>query len=86
MQEYRVRHLINQQLQYRNLNQFFNNYRIEDAARKLQNKENPISWIALDAGYASRSVFNKAFREGFGMAPTTYRNIAAPTKNPDKTG
>ena len=85
MQEYRVRHLINQQLQYRNFNQFLNNYRIEDAARKLQNKENSISWIALDVGYASLSVFNKAFRERFGMTPTTYRNTAAPTKNPDKT-
>jgi AraC-like DNA-binding protein len=77
MQEYRVRHLINQQLQYRNFNQFLNNYRIEDAARKLQNIENSISWIALDVGYASLSVFNKAFRERFGMTPTAYRNTAS---------
>lgn len=84
MQEYRVRHLINQKLQYRNFNQFLNNYRIEDAARKLQNKENSISWIALDVGYASLSVFNKAFRERFDMTPTAYRNTAALPGNSDQ--
>ncbi|MFT4813214.1 MAG: AraC-like DNA-binding protein [Paracoccaceae bacterium] len=84
MQEYRVRHLINQQLQYRNFNQFLNNYRIEDAARKLRDKENSISWIALEVGYASLSVFNKAFRERFDMTPTMYRNTPAHTKDLDK--
>lgn len=84
MQEYRVRHLINQQLQYRNFNQFLNNYRIEDAARKLQNNENSISWIALDVGYASLSVFNKAFRERFGMTPTAYRNTASSASTSDQ--
>lgn len=74
MQEYRVRHLINQQLNYRNFNQFLNNYRIEDAAEKLRNRDNSISWIALDVGYASLSVFNKAFKERFGVTPTEFRN------------
>jgi AraC-like DNA-binding protein len=76
IQEYRLRRLINQKLHYRNFNQYLNQYRIAEAARRLQNPaENSvaISTIALDAGYASLSSFNKAFKELHGVTPTIYR-------------
>lgn len=79
MQEYRLRKLINQKLHYRNFNQYLNQYRIAEAARRLQNKEEsqvPISTIALDVGYASLSSFNKAFKELHGVTPSIFRSRA----------
>lgn len=73
MQEYRVRRLINQQLGYRNFNQFLNNYRINEARELLVQSDASISNIALDVGYASLSVFNKAFRERYNLTPREYR-------------
>lgn len=74
MQEYRLRRIINQQLRFRNFNQFLNNYRIADACTRLRETNTPISTIALDVGYASLSVFNKAFKERYGLTPTEFRN------------
>lgn len=79
MQEYRLRRLINQKLHYRNFNQYLNQYRIAEAARRLQDPtEKPvaISTIALDVGYASLSSFNKAFKELHGVTPSIYRSRA----------
>lgn len=79
MQEYRLRRLINQKLHYRNFNQYLNQYRIAEAARRLQDPaENhvAISTIALDVGYASLSSFNKAFKELHGVTPSIYRSRA----------
>lgn len=76
MQEYRLRRLINQMLHFRNFNQFLNQYRIEEAARRLldpQEEHLPISSIALDVGYASLSSFNKAFKETHGVTPSAWR-------------
>lgn len=74
IQEYRLRRIINQQLNFRNFNQFLNNYRIDDACSRLRESGTPISTIALDVGYASLSVFNKAFKERYGVTPTEFRN------------
>ena len=79
MQEYRLRRLINQKLHYRNFNQYLNQYRIAEAARRLQNPAEitlSISSIALDVGYASLSSFNKAFKEVHGVTPSIYRSRA----------
>jgi AraC-like DNA-binding protein len=77
VQEYRLRKLINQSLHFRNFNQFLNQYRIEEAARRLLDPAQehiPISSIALDVGYASLSSFNKAFKETHGVTPSVYRS------------
>lgn len=79
MPEYRLRKLINQRLHYRNFNQYLNQYRISEAARRLQDPEEthiPISSIALDVGYSSLSSFNKAFKESHGVTPSIYRGRA----------
>jgi len=73
VQEYRVRRLINQQLGFRNFNQFLNNYRIDDARDRLLVSDSSISNIALDVGYASLSVFNKAFKDRYNVTPREYR-------------
>ncbi|MEN0003901.1 MAG: helix-turn-helix transcriptional regulator [Bacteroidota bacterium] len=39
----------------------------------LQTPSKSITTIALDAGYADRRTFSKAFKQAFGIAPTTYR-------------
>ena len=80
MQEYRLRRLINQKLHYRNFNQYLNQYRIAEAARRLQDPAETqvaISTIALDVGYASLSSFNKAFKELHGVTPSIFRNRAS---------
>lgn len=75
MQEYLLRRLINQQLNYRNFNQFLNNYRINEACKKLKETRTPISSIALDVGYGSLSSFNKAFKERYNITPSDFRNM-----------
>ncbi|PCI81207.1 MAG: hypothetical protein COB20_02275 [SAR86 cluster bacterium] len=74
IQEYRLRRIINQELKFRNFNQFLNNYRIEDACTRLRETSTPISTIALDIGYASLSVFNKAFKERYRVTPSEFRS------------
>lgn len=72
--EYRVRAVINKELDYRNFNEFINAYRIHEAAQRLTNEpETPISNIALDVGYRSLSSFNRAFRKEKQTTPTAYR-------------
>ena len=61
------------------INQYLNQYRIAEAARRLQDPAEinlPISTIALDVGYASLSSFNKAFKEVHGVTPSIYRSRA----------
>ncbi|MBL4799676.1 MAG: helix-turn-helix domain-containing protein [Oleispira sp.] len=72
--EYRVRAVINKELDYRNFNEFINEYRITEAAQRLVDEpETPISNIALDVGYRTLSSFNRAFRKEKNTTPTAYR-------------
>ncbi|MFC3149959.1 helix-turn-helix domain-containing protein [Litoribrevibacter euphylliae] len=72
--EYKVRNLINQTLGYRNFNDYINQLRITDAAKRLiEFPDDPILNISLDVGYRSISSFNRAFKEIVGVSPTTYR-------------
>jgi AraC-like DNA-binding protein len=75
--EYKLRHLINGELKYRNFNDFLNFYRIQEVAEKLlQNEDNklPVLTLALDSGFRSLSSFNKAFKNKHGVTPTEFRN------------
>lgn len=67
--------VINREL-HLNFNAFINQYRIEEAKRKLRDpKENQfvILKIALDVGFNSKSSFNAVFKKTTGMSPTEYR-------------
>ena len=76
IQEYKLRQLINQQMGYRNFNDFLNGYRIQEACRRLISQEDsqlPVLTIALDAGFRSLSAFNRAFKERTEKTPSQYR-------------
>jgi len=78
VREYKLRHLINQRLGYRNFNHYLHKYRIEEAGRRLQDPENtlPILSIALDVGYSSINPFNRAFKDAMGETPSNFRKSA----------
>jgi AraC-like DNA-binding protein len=72
--EYIVRNLINEQLGFRNFNDFVNQWRIKDATDQLISEpEKPVMNIALDLGYRTLSSFNRAFKERTEKSPTQYR-------------
>ena len=74
--EYRLRHLINQQLGHRNFNAFVNGYRLAEAEAALADPAQagvPILTIALDAGFGSIGPFNRAFKAHTGLTPSEYR-------------
>ncbi len=68
-----LRALINQELGYRNFNDFLHHHRLQEAAARLAAEDRPILTIALECGYGSIGPFNRAFRQRFGMTPTEYR-------------
>lgn len=71
--EYKLRKLINEELQYRNFNDFLNHFRIADASLQLKSDEDAITNIALSVGYKSLSSFNKAFKAIHEKTPSEYR-------------
>lgn len=74
--DYRLRKVINKQMNFRNFNQFINSYRIKDACKLLKETDEPISNIALDVGYLSLSSFNQVFKESHGMPPREFRVVS----------
>ena len=77
-QEYLLRRAINQHLGYRNFNDFLHDYRLQEAASRLESASDralPVLTIALDCGYGSIGPFNRAFKARFGVTPTQYRNL-----------
>ncbi|NMP30853.1 AraC family transcriptional regulator [Thalassotalea sp. M1531] len=74
--EYKLRHLINGEMNYRNFNDFLNYYRIKEVTEKLIKPEfiqTPVLTLALESGFRSLSSFNKAFKGTHGITPTEYR-------------
>lgn len=58
-------------------NQFVNKYRIAKACELLSNRDKAhysIEGIADLAGFKSKTVFNRAFKEATGVNPSTFRN------------
>jgi len=74
--EYKLRHLINGELNYRNFNDFLNYYRIKEITEKLAQAEfsnTPVLTLALESGFRSLSSFNKVFKSTHNATPTEYR-------------
>lgn len=55
------------------LSTFMRRLRLERAANRLRQTFDPITDIALDAGYETPTNFGKAFRQQFGQSPTKFR-------------
>ena len=70
-----LREAINQQLGYRNFNDFLHHYRIDEAAQRLHRQDLPILSIALDVGYGSIGPFNRAFKQIKGVTPSDFRAL-----------
>jgi AraC-like DNA-binding protein len=47
--------------------------RLQNAAVQLRRSTQPVLDIALEAGFADLSTFNRRFRSIMGMTPTAYR-------------
>mgnify|MGYP000067039833 CR=1 FL=1 len=74
--EYKLRQLINGELNYRNFNDFLNFYRIKEVSEKLIEADyiqTPVLTLALESGFRSLSSFNKVFKETHQITPTQYR-------------
>jgi AraC-like DNA-binding protein len=71
-----LRALINQELGYRNFNDFLHHYRLREAAERLVAEDLPVLSIALECGYGSIGPFNRAFRQRWGMTPSEYRGAS----------
>lgn len=71
-----LRTLINQELGYRNFNDFLHHYRLKEAAARLASEDLPILTIALECGYGSIGPFNRAFKQRMGMTPSEYRGAS----------
>ena len=77
--EHRLRRQINGGLGHRNFAAFVNDYRIEEAKRRLSDPglaREQIIQHAFSLGYASLAPFNRAFRERVGVSPTEFREEA----------
>ena len=73
MGEAALRDLINQELGYRNFNDFLHHHRLQEAAERLAREDLPVLTIALDCGYGSIGPFNRAFKQRHGVTPTEFR-------------
>ncbi|WP_226667946.1 helix-turn-helix transcriptional regulator [Microbulbifer aggregans] len=79
--EHVLRVLINRHLGYRNFNEYLNQFRIDEASRRLADPDEahlPVLTIALDIGYRSLSPFNAAFKRRHECTPTEYRREKLP--------
>lgn len=79
--EHTLRALINKHLGFRNFNEYLNQYRIDEASRRLADPNEshlPVLSIALDIGYRSLSPFNAAFKRQHNCTPTEYRKEQLP--------
>jgi AraC family transcriptional regulator len=56
--------------------------RLQRAATQLRQGDQPVTRIAMHAGYDSAEGFSRAFREQFGCAPSEWRESATPRATP----
>jgi AraC-like DNA-binding protein len=76
VQEHRLRRLINGQLDFKNFNDFLNQYRVNEACEILTDpsqNQKTILEIAYALGYQSIGPFNKAFKYIKNTTPTAFR-------------
>jgi AraC-like DNA-binding protein len=73
-----VSQIINETLQ-QNFRDFVNKYRIEESKRLLTQKDQHLNilGIALDAGFNSKSAFNRAFKRHTGITPKEFKKQAS---------
>jgi AraC-like DNA-binding protein len=74
--ETKLRQKVNQDLGYRNFNQFINRFRLDEAyVTLLEQADKAVLIVALDVGFRSISSFNSVFHAHAGMNPTQFRQV-----------
>jgi AraC-like DNA-binding protein len=61
----------------RNVSQIVNEHRVEDAKRQLTDTTAPITTVMFEAGFQTKSNFNREFLRVTGMSPSDYRRLAS---------
>lgn len=83
--EHQLRALINASMGHRNFRAFLNDFRLKAVKDDLADPAKaalPILTIAMDAGFASLSAFNRAFKESTGSTPSEWRQAALTAARP----
>ena len=62
-------------IHHRNVSQVINEYRIDDAKRRLLSSADPITSIMMEAGFGTKSNFHREFQRVTGMTPRAYRRL-----------
>jgi AraC-like DNA-binding protein len=57
----------------KNVSQYINGYRIAEACRLLTETDQPVTKIMFEAGFQTKSNFNREFRRVTGMSPVAWR-------------
>ncbi|MEQ1952606.1 AraC family transcriptional regulator [Mesorhizobium sp. CN2-181] len=70
----------------RNISQVVNEYRVNDAKRRLVATRDPVTAIMLDSGFGTKSNFNREFLRVTGMTPSSYRRAGRETSPAPDTG
>jgi AraC-like DNA-binding protein len=55
--------------------QYLREYRLERAASALQNTQQTVTEIALDAGFHNPAKFAESFKRRYGFTPTAFRKM-----------
>ncbi|MDQ0395372.1 helix-turn-helix domain-containing protein [Labrys monachus] len=63
----------------RNISQIVNEYRVGEAKRRLISTRDPVTAIMLEAGFGTKSNFNREFLRVTGMTPSSYRRAGGET-------
>lgn len=58
----------------RNVSQIVNEYRVGDARRRLSATHDPVTVVMLEAGFGTKSNFNREFLRVTGMTPSAFRS------------
>lgn len=69
----------------RNISQIVNEYRVDDAKRRLATTRDSVTAIMLESGFGTKSNFNREFLRVTGITPSHYRS-AAPKANTVSNG
>jgi AraC-like DNA-binding protein len=59
-----------------NVSQYINGYRIEEACRLLRETDKPVTSVMFEAGFETKSNFNREFRRATGASPAEWRKTA----------
>lgn len=61
---------------------FWSAVRVEEAIRRLVQRDEPLTSVALELGFSSPGNFSRFFREHMGVTPSKFRRVASTDQHP----